>query len=103
MTMSSVRMDAEVRAEATRLSKNPGQNIKAIAQVIEGTGLGAATTRMIASGLMLLRKTAPPSKLFEDVRTAAQWLLPHIKPDTPGATVTVDELVAAVGQAWSQK
>jgi hypothetical protein len=101
--MASVRMDAAVREEAAHLSQNPGQNLKAIAQVIEGTGLGAATTRMIASGLMLVRKTPVPSKLFDDVRTAAQWLLPHIKPDPPGATAAIDDLVAAIEQAWAQK
>jgi hypothetical protein len=103
IAMASVRMDAAVRAEATRLSQNPGQNLKAIAQVIEGTGLGAATTRMIASALVLVRKRTVPNKLFDDVRSAAQWLLPHIKPDTPGATATVEDLVTAIGQAWPQK
>jgi hypothetical protein len=100
---SVARMDPEVRAEATRLSQNPGQNLKAIAQVIEGTGLGAATTRMIASALMLVRKTKTPSKLFDDVPAAVRWLMPYIKADTPGATPTAEDLAATLELAWLQK
>src|SRR6478736_9951333 len=52
LSMSSLQMDADMRAEAARLTNNPGPNLKAIAQVIQGTGFGAAATRMVASGLM---------------------------------------------------
>jgi hypothetical protein len=97
---STARMDPEVRAEATRLTQNPGQNLKAIAQVIHGSGLAAATTRMIATGLMMLRKSKMPSKLFDDVSSAVQWLMPYIKPDAAGVEPVVADLVAALEQAW---
>jgi hypothetical protein len=100
MGMTSVRLAPEVRAEATRLSENPGQHVQAIAQVILGTGLGAATTRMIATGLMLVRKRKVPTKLFNDVPAGAQWLLPHFRSVTPGQTATVEDLVAVIDQAW---
>jgi hypothetical protein len=100
---SSARLDPEVRAEAARLTQNPGPNLKAIAQVIQGTGLGAATTRMLATGLMLLRKTKMPSKLFDDVPAAVHWLMRYVKADTPGATPIAEDLVAALEQAWPHK
>jgi hypothetical protein len=96
ISVASVRMDAEIRAEATRLSENPGENMTAIAQVILGTGLGAATTRMIASGLMLVRKRKLPSKLFSDVASAARWLTPYLKGDAPGTRPDINELIASV-------
>jgi hypothetical protein len=101
LSMSSLRMDAEMRKEATRLTDNPGPNLKAIAQVIQGTGLGAATTRMVASGLMLVRKTKIPSKLFDDVATAARWLMPHIRSTRPGTPATPDELASLIDEAWT--
>ena len=97
LSMATLRMDAEMRAEATRLSQHPGPNLKAIAQVIQGGGLAAATTRMVASGLMLMRKTKLPSKLFDDVGVAVRWLMPHIS----AATASPEELVSAIEQAWS--
>src|SRR5689334_770886 len=42
---SGFSMTPDVRAEAEILSKNPGQNMKAIAQVITATGFAAAATR----------------------------------------------------------
>lgn len=101
MSMKSLRMDSEMRAEAARLTNNPGPNLKAIAQVIQGSGLAAATTRMIASGLMLVRKTKTPSKLFDDVRAAARWLMPHIRATAQPGPATADELASAIEQAWS--
>jgi hypothetical protein len=101
--VSSLRMDPEVRAEAARLSQNPGQNLKASAQVIQGTGLGAATTRMIASGLMLLRKKTMPSKLFDELPAAARWLMAYVKPAAQEPTPTAADLVSAIGQVWTRK
>jgi hypothetical protein len=72
----------------------------AIAQVILGTGLGAATRRMIASGLLLVRKRKVPTKLFNDVPAGARWLAPYIKSVTPGQTATPEDLVLVLDQAW---
>jgi hypothetical protein len=101
LSMASLRMDAEMRAEATRLTNNPGPGLKAIAQVIQGTGLGAATTRMVASGLMLVRKTKVPSKLFDDVPTAVRWLMPHLRSPAAERLTTPNELATAIEKAWS--
>jgi hypothetical protein len=103
LNMSSVRMDAEMRAEASRLTNSPGPNLKAIAQVIQGTGLGAATTRMVASGLMLVRKTKTPCKLFDDVNAATRWLLPHIRAAAGAGPATPDALAVAIEQAWAAR
>jgi hypothetical protein len=100
MGMTSIRLDPEVRAEATRLSEDPGQNMKAIAQVILGTGLGAATTRMIASGLLLVRKRKVPTKFFNDVPAGARWLEPYFTSVTGGAKPTPEDLVLVLDQAW---
>jgi hypothetical protein len=100
LSMSSLQMDAEMRAEASRLTNNPGPNLKAIAQVIQGTGFGAAATRMVASGLMLVRKTKTPSKLFDDVAAAGRWLVPYIRATGEGPA-TPAELVSAIEQAWA--
>jgi hypothetical protein len=81
LSMSSLRMDAEMREEA---------------------GLGAATTRMVASGLMLVRRSKTPSKLFDDVASAARWLLPHIRAAAGEGPATPDELAAAIERAWAQ-
>ncbi|HXU74467.1 MAG TPA: hypothetical protein VN947_34470 [Polyangia bacterium] len=102
LSMSSLRMDAEMRDEAKRLTDNPGPSLRAIAQVILGTGLGAATTRMVASGLMLVRRSKTPSKLFDDVASAASWLLPHIRAAAGEGPATPAELVAAIERAWAQ-
>lgn len=56
LSMAALNRESAARAEATRLSENPGHNLRAIAQVILGTGFGAATARALASGLMLVRK-----------------------------------------------
>jgi hypothetical protein len=101
LSMSSLRMDSEMRAEAARLTDNPGRNLKAIAQVIQGTGVRAATTRMIAAGLMLVRKTKTPSKLFDDVPAAVRWLMPHTGLAAQGRPANPDELVLAIEQAWA--
>lgn len=102
LSMKALRMDSEMRAEAARLTDSPGPNLKAIAQVIQGTGLGAATTRMIASGLILVRKKSKtPSKIFDDIPAAARWLLPHIKPSAQEGPATPDALVSAIAQAWA--
>jgi hypothetical protein len=100
LSMSSLRMDAEMRAEAARLTDNPGPSLKAIAQVIQGSGVRAATTRMIAAGLMLVRKSKIPSKLFDDVPAAARWLMPHTGLPAREPAATPAELVSAIEQAW---
>jgi hypothetical protein len=102
LSMKSLRMDSEMREEASRLTNNPGPNLKAIAQVIHGTGLGAATTRMIASGLNLVRRSKTPSKLFDDIPAAVRWLTPHLRAVTSGVAATPEALVAEIEQAWAR-
>lgn len=103
LSMAALDMESDVRAEATRLSDNPGRNLKAIAQVILGTGFGAATARTVAAGLQLVRKAKAPSKIFNDVSTGIRWLEPYIAAAAPGPAPAPADLVSAISVAWGPK
>jgi hypothetical protein len=96
---SSLIMPPDVRAEAEILSRSPGKNLKAIAQVITATGFAAAATRAIASGLALLRKSTVPSKFFGDIPSAARFLMPYVTPGPDGASLRAEDLLVAIERA----
>jgi hypothetical protein len=71
-------LPADVRAEAQKLSREPAENMRAIAQVIYGSGFVAAAVRSIATGMVLLQRTKKPTKIFGKLENAATWLVPHM-------------------------
>ncbi|HEX4515297.1 MAG TPA: hypothetical protein VH054_17240 [Polyangiaceae bacterium] len=75
---SNVNMPADVRAEAEKLSKEPAPNLKAIAQVIYGSGFAAAAIRSIATGMVLVARRPRPTKIFGTLEGAATWLAPQM-------------------------
>lgn len=99
MSGSALSMPPAVRAEAESLSKNPGRNLKAIAQVITGAGFAAAATRAMASGLALVRKSKVPSRFFGDIPSAARFLMPYVAPGPEGLAPRSEDLVIAIEQA----
>jgi hypothetical protein len=71
-------LPANARAEAEKLSKSPSPNLKAIAQVIYGTGFKAAAIRSLATGMVLLARSKRPTKVFGTLESASTWLVPHM-------------------------
>lgn len=102
MHLNALDLPPEARAEAKQMSDNPGSNLKAIAQVILGTGFGAAATRAVASGLMLVRKTKVPTKLFDDVASGLTWLMPNIKPVSHHGKPVPEEFLLGLEQIQKQ-
>ena len=68
----------DVRAEAQKLSREPAANMRAIAQVIYGSGFVAAAVRSIATGMVLLSRSRKPTKIFGTLERASTWLVPHV-------------------------
>jgi hypothetical protein len=68
------KVSAEVRAEAERVSRRGSLHIRANAQVIEGTGFGAAAVRSVAMAIMALSGSRAPFKMFDSLSPAAGWL-----------------------------
>ena len=69
------KISAEVRAEGERITKHQKQGMRAIAQVIEGTGFGAAAVRSVASALTLFKRSGPPTKIFDALGPGVAWLM----------------------------
>ncbi len=75
---SNANMPADARAEAEKLSKEPAMNLKAIAQVIYGSGFAAAAIRSVATGMVLIARSPRPTKIFGTLENAATWLAPRM-------------------------
>lgn len=87
----------DVRAEAQKLSREPAENMRAIAQVIYGSGFVAAAVRSIATGMVLLQRSKKPTKIFGTLENAATWLVPHMNAlPEPADKITDTTLVRAV-------
>jgi hypothetical protein len=85
----------EFRVEAERVTKLGATHLKAIAQVVEGKGFGAATVRALISGVHMVSRNAYPSRVFDETDEAISWLLPfseHCR--DPGAIQELTALVA---------
>jgi hypothetical protein len=94
---ANTNLPPDVRAEAERLTKDPSSCLRAIAQVIHGSGFAAAAIRSIATGMQLLSRHGRPSKIFDSLDNATVWLVPQMSqlPGPPG-TVTPEELARVV-------
>jgi hypothetical protein len=67
-------LDAEVRDSALALTASSPPELRAVAMVIDGRGFLAATTRSLATGIVLLTRPRWPVKIFPGVEPAAAWL-----------------------------
>jgi hypothetical protein len=94
-----VAMPPEVRAFAEQLSRNPPASLKAIAHVIEGSGFGAAATRSLAAGMMLLNRAGSPIKIFDRPEAAAIWLMPRLGIDDRAAASGLADAVVELRAA----
>lgn len=101
MSSSGLRMPPDVRAEAEGLAKHPGRNLRAIAQVITGTGFAVAATRAIASGFALVRNAKVPSRFFGDIPSAARFVMPFVAPGPKGLALRSEDLALAIERAWA--
>ena len=75
---ANATLSAEVRAEAEKLSTGASPNLKAIAQIIYGSGFVAAAIRSVATGMILLARSQRPSKIFGTLESGATWLVPYM-------------------------
>lgn len=60
-------------ASAQMISSHLGKLV-AVACVVEGTGFRSAITRTVLSGMLLLLRSAPPMRVFDDTASAVPWL-----------------------------
>lgn len=74
---NNLSLPAEVRAEAERVTAGMPAAMRAVAQVIHGTGFTAAATRSVATGMQLFVRDRRPVKFFDTVENASAWLAPH--------------------------
>jgi hypothetical protein len=85
------RVSAEVRAIAEKRLRQQPPNLVAVAQVIEGTGFGAAAVRSVASALTLLSRSGVHTRTFDALDPAAYWLMGKLN-----TAVYAPDLVKAV-------
>ena len=91
---SNTNLPADVRSEAERLSKTPAANMRAIAQVISGSGFAASMIRSVATGMQIVSRMPKPTKIFDTLDTAATWLVLHMNEIPEPKTKTTPEAFA---------
>jgi hypothetical protein len=93
----NANLPADVRAEAERITRDPAPGLRAIAQVIYGSGFAAAAIRSIATGIQLFSRNGRPSKIFDSLENAAAWLAPRMNElSDPAGAVTAADVTMAV-------
>lgn len=71
-------MPADARQKAGEIVKQFQHNYCAISDVVEGSGLKAATVRGVMAGIRLFGKNTCPVKVYADAEEAARWIVPHL-------------------------
>lgn len=66
--------DDEIRKASSAMISGHGENLKAVAIVVEGTGFKAAISRTVLSGIVFLIRSPSPIKYFESAASGAAWL-----------------------------
>jgi len=64
----------EIRADIKRAIAQAGPHLRGLAQVVEGTGFGAAAKRSALSVITLVARFPFPIKIFSTRREAAFWV-----------------------------
>jgi hypothetical protein len=88
----------EVRVEIKQAIAKAGPHLRALAQVVEGTGFTAAAKRSALSFISLVARFPFPIKIFSTRREAAAWVKERLHDPSLGPslqTLTVDELARA--------
>lgn len=88
-------IDEKARQKSGEMAKANGTKMIAAAVVVGDSGLRATIMRSILTGIMLLGRTASPTKPFSNVPDATQWLL-SIPGNPEIDTGSMDALAAAV-------
>jgi hypothetical protein len=70
--------DARERRDTEAAYTRWAHAFKAVAQVVEGHNLWAATARSIMTAMRLVDRKPYPIKVFSDTREAARWCAPHV-------------------------
>lgn len=76
---------ADARKEAEVVTARAAGCTHALAYVFEGTGFGAAATRALVTGVMLIQRQRIPSRVFDRIEPACEWLLPRRPAGAPAA------------------
>lgn len=71
---AGVLLDAPARKEAERLAREGRRTLIGLAQVVEGTGFAAATTRAVMSGVQLAVRPGYPAKVFSSIDESMPWV-----------------------------
>jgi hypothetical protein len=80
-------MEADARELSGKIISEFNTQYCAVGDVIEGTGLKAATARSVLSGIRMFGRMQCPAKVFSDASAASVWLAPYLKqPGPPDAT-----------------
>jgi hypothetical protein len=66
--------DDVIRKASSTMISGHGQDLRAVACVIEGSGFKAAISRTVLSGIVFLIRSPSPIKYFESPASGAAWL-----------------------------
>ena len=69
--------------------------------IIEGRGFRNSAARAILAAMMLLAGKRVSNRVFDDIRSAASWLVPRVRAEPGAAPISADDLVALVEKARS--
>jgi hypothetical protein len=87
--------DEDVRVAAAREMDRVRRLNRCAATVIEGTGFWAGAARSVVTAINLLGRPGFPTRVFGDVRTAAEWAQAFADP-SDGAAEAITTAVAAL-------
>jgi hypothetical protein len=62
--------------------------LRAVAQVVEGTGMWAVAGRSVMAALRLVQRRPYPTRVFSEINEALGWLEPHL--ENPGGAGVQD-------------
>jgi hypothetical protein len=79
--------DASQRKAAEGHYARWASSLRALAQLIEGENLWAATGRSHVTAIQLVEPRHYPSRLFADAREATRWCAPHLELPPPHGTL----------------
>jgi len=85
--------DDNIRKASSTMVTDLGQDLKAVAIVIEGTGFKAAISRTVLSGIVFLIRSPSPIKYFESAASGAAWLAQFAPIGNIGSFVDQIEIV----------
>jgi hypothetical protein len=84
------------RKRAAEISAEMGPYTLAHANVVLGDGFWSATVRSVISWSNLLSKPTYPSRVFDALDPACDWLVAHVEPGPSDARASAREMAALV-------